>query len=440
MLVATLGLAGMTFFGAINPALLLIFTAILGLGTALCQPAWSATTPELVPQKLVSGAVTLQGLSINLARAIGPALGGLLIASIGTWAAFALNAVSFIGILIVLIWWKPQERESKLPAEGVLEAMALGLRHIRHSTPMRRVLFRALAFVLPGSALWALLPLFARNTLSLSAGGYGALLGIVGVGAISGVFVLPPLRKKLGAGGLIAAASLVMAAALTVLGFVRNPYVIFPLMLPVGFAWLAVLSTLNSAAQSAVPNWVRARALSVYLIIFFGGMAIGAPLWGSVASFVGTVGSFPIAGISLAVLSVLAMRVSLPEISAEFHQKSKHWEQLAPITFESNRQRKAVIQITYHVSEKHIVDFISRAKELRESRLRSGAVSWEMLRHTDSENQFVEVFTVPSWVAHQRQHERVSHNDLEIQDEIHGLLQNGSRPIVEHFLKEPIRR
>ncbi len=440
MLIATLGLTAMTFYGAVSPALLLIFTAILGFGTALCQPAWSATTPEIVPQNLVSGAVTLQGLAINLARAVGPAIGGLLIAGIGTWAAFALNAFSFIGIIIVLLWWKPEARESKLPAEGVLEAMALGLRHIKHSKPIKQVLARALIFILPGSALWALMPLFARKTLALSAGGYGALLGVVGLGAIIGVFFVPILRKMLGAGGLIAVGSLVMAGVLATLGYVRNPYLVFPLMLPIGFAWLAVLSTLNSCAQSAVPNWVWARALAVYLIIFFGGMAIGAPLWGTVASFVGTAASFPIAGAVLTVLSLIGLRISLPPISPEFHRKSNHWEQLTPISRDIDQGRNAVVQITYLVPPDSVANFLSKSDDLRESRLSSGAIRWEMMRHTHDDERFVELFTVASWEAHQRQHERVSQHDHEIQKEIQDCLRPGTKPSVDHFLIERIGR
>ena len=440
MLIATLGLTAMTFSGAINPALLLAFTAVLGFGTALCQPAWSATTPEIVPPELVPGAVTLQGLAINVARAVGPAIGGLLIASIGTWAAFGLNAVSFVGIIIVLLWWKPEPRESKLAAEGVLEAMGLGLRYIRHSKPIQRVLSRALMFIVPGSALWALMPLFARKTLSLSAGGYGALLGVVGLGAVIGVFFVPTLRKKLGASGMIAVASLVMAVVLAIFGYVRNPYVVFPLMLPVGFAWLTVLSTLNSCAQSAVPNWVRARALAVYLIIFFGGMAVGAPLWGTVASFVGTAASFPIAGVTLAVLSLLSLGISLPPISPEFHKKSNHWEHLTPISRETGAGRKAVVQVTYIVSPERVADFILKSAELRESRLSSGAVRWEMLRHTTDDDRFVEVFTVPSWEAHQQQHERVSKHDEEIQNEINESLKPGTKPVVDHFLSKKIEK
>src|SRR5947207_3436712 len=256
----------------------------MGLGNALNAPAWQATTPDLVPREELAAAVALGGISVNVARAVGPALGGLLVAALGPGWVFLLNAASFLGVVVVLARWQHEVPRSRLPPEDVPGAMRAGVRYVRHSAPFRAVLARTAAFVVPASALWALLPLFARRGLGLSATGYGLLLGCLGAGAIVGAAFLPRLRERLTSDRLVLAGTAVFAAVSAVVALARVPLIAGGGLFIGGMAWMGAMSTLSVAAQNAVPAWVRARALAVGLLAVQGSMALGSLLWGVVAT------------------------------------------------------------------------------------------------------------------------------------------------------------
>jgi MFS family permease len=276
---ATLGVC--TLLHLTGPWTLLALTFAIGLGNALNAPAWAATTPELVPPEQLPAAVALSSISINVARAVGPALGGFLVAALGTGWVFLLNATSFLGVVTVLVRWRREVHvSSRLPPEDVPGAMRAGMRYVRHSAPLRAVLLRTAVFVVPASALWALLPLLARRDLGLSATGYGLLLGCLGVGAIAGAFALPRLRARVTSDRLVFLASLAFAGASWSVGRVGSPVLDGVVLLGGGVAWIAAMSTLNVSAQNAVPAWVRARALAVGLLVVQGGLALGGLLWG----------------------------------------------------------------------------------------------------------------------------------------------------------------
>src|SRR3954471_12726247 len=287
MLLVAVALAAVTFAGQMTPWLLLGMTFLLGLGSALNSPAWQATTPELVPREEVPAAVALGGVSMNVARAVGPALGGLLVAAAGPGATFLLNALSFLGVLFVVAQWRRPEEPSALPAERLLGAMRSGLRFVRHAPPFRAVLIRAIAFVVGSSSLLALLPVLMKQDTSLGPAHYGILLGCFGAGAVISVVLLPKLLRGLDADRTVTVGTIALAALTLAVAWL--PY--YPLwcvfLVIAGAAWLASLTRLNSSAQAAVPRWVRARALAVYLLVFFGGMAVGSVLWGFVADQAG---------------------------------------------------------------------------------------------------------------------------------------------------------
>jgi MFS family permease len=295
MAVTGIALTVLTFAGQMPPALLLTFTFVLGSGSVISLPAYQSLIPELVPRTQLAAASTLGSISVNLARAIGPAIAGVLIARIGVGAVFAINAATFLAYGIVVVAWHPQVETSTQLPERFVSALRAGGRYVRYSPVMRRMLLRTSLFLVPGSALWAILPVVATQRLHMSAGGYGLLLGALGVGAVAGSFLLPRLRTRLSPNRLLVAASLVYAAVMVVIVLLPNPVLAVLVLLPAGLAWIAVLSTMNASLQLFLPQWVRARGLSVYLTVLFGSQALGAVLWGFVAEPKGVVPAYLIA-------------------------------------------------------------------------------------------------------------------------------------------------
>ena len=280
MTVTAVALTALTFAGQMPPALLLTFTFVLGTGSVISLPAYQSLIPELVPRRQVAAASTLGSISVNLARAVGPAIAGVLIARIGVGAVFAINAATFLAYCIVVVAWHPKVDASTQLPERFASALRAGGRYVRYAPVVRRMLLRTSLFLVPGSALWALLPLVATQRLNMGASGYGLLLGALGVGAVAGSFLLPPLRAKLSANRLLLAASLVYGAIMAAIVLIPTAVIAVLLLLPAGLAWMAVLSTMNASLQLFLPEWVRGRGLSVYLTVLFGSQAIGAVVWG----------------------------------------------------------------------------------------------------------------------------------------------------------------
>lgn len=433
MLLAAAVLAATTFTGATGPLLLLLGTFALGVGTAIAAPAWASLTPELVSRARLPAAIALQSLAVNLARSVGPALGGFLVAAWSPAAAFALNALSFVGVLLVLARWKRPRPAETLPRESFAGAVRAGMRYALHAPPLRIVLLRAAAFIVPASALWALLPSLARFELGIDAASYGVLLGAFGIGAVLGALLLPRWRKKLSGHRLVQIAGLVYGAALCGLAELRA---FFPLALAMGAAggaWLSTLSTLNVAAQTCVHDWVRARALSLYGLVFFGALALGSSGWGALAEFLGLAGSLRCAA-ALAFLGVaLSLRVKLAPVPPSTLAPSRHWP-MPSLDFEPHAQDGPVeITLEYRVSQEHRETFLALLDERRSLRLREGAFSWRMLRDLEDDELFVERFEVPSWAEHLRQHARTTADDRELQERIEALLA-GQKPRVRHRL------
>jgi len=436
MLLAAAGLALLTFSGQTGPILLLVFTVAIGIGTAFNAPAWQAIAPEIVPREELPSAVALNSAGINLARAVGPALGGVVVAQFGPQAAFGLNALSFIGIIIVLYCWKREKSASTLPPEQIFAAMVAGLRYARYVTGFRSVLGRAFCFVFPASALWALLPLLARQELGMSASGYGVLLGGVGLGAVTGALFLPRLRKKIAVDRLTTGATLVYALVLLALAMVRNIPLLFIVMLVSGAMWITMLTALNVSAQSVAAGWVRARVLSVYLIIFFGSMAIGSIIWGALANAVTMTPVFVIAA-AVAFIGTIANRW-LPLSSTEGIDLSPslHWPTPNFETPTDGDKGLALVTVEYRIDPHEEENFRSVMRLLRASRLRDGAIQWHLFNDPEVHGRYLEVFMVGSWIDHLRQHERVTKSDREIQDKIRVLLRDNTEPLVSHFIAE----
>src|SRR5882724_2962911 len=287
MLGAAALLALLAFIDLMTPTTLLVLTFALGVGVAMNTPTWQAITPELVPPSELTRAVALNALPINIGRAIGPAIGGVLVAAAGPALVFALNAASFVAVLAVVYRWRREAPPAVLPAERVIGATRAGIRYARHAPPLVAVLVRTGVFIVCGSAFWSLLPVIARRDLGLDALGYGALLGCFGFGAIVGAACLPRVKSRLTVDAVVCLATMCFALVSALTALWRFIPGLGVAMMLGGVAWIAMMGSLNGAAQTAVPAWVRARALGIYLLVFQGGLGLGSALWGFVAEHIG---------------------------------------------------------------------------------------------------------------------------------------------------------
>ena len=435
MLAVALVMFAVVWAGAMSATLLLVLIALLGVGTALTLSALSAIIPELVPRSQLSSAVTLNGVTVNVARALGPAIGGLLVAAVGPAATFGLNALSFVGMLVVLSLWRRPVSGGTLPPEDVVGAMRVGLRYVRHAPAMRAVLARVAGFAFPASAIFALLPVLARIEMGVDAAQYGILLGSLGAGAIAGAVGLPRLRRLLPIDRLAAAGGLLFAGVLGILVVTRNVLLVGAAAFLGGFAWIAVLATFNVAAQTAAPAWVRARALAVYLLVFFGGYALGAFAWGALASRIGLSDAFAVAGGVLLVTTVASGRYRLSPHASLDLSPSLHWpEPILRGYGPEDIARPAKVTVEYRIDPSRTAEFLEAIRDQRRMRLRDGALRWDLAADAAEPGRFVESYDVESWTEHLRQHERVTVNDRKVEERVQRFHLGPEALRVRHFL------
>lgn len=435
MAVVALSLSFLTYAGWITAPLLLLMTFFMGIGTALTMPAWSALTPELVPKSDLPAAISLSSVGINVARALGPAFAGILISVIGPWATFGLNALSFFGIIAVLFSWKREPQQSVMPAERLFGAIRIGWRFAKSSRDLQMVLLRTAAFFIGASAGMSLLPLLVRAELNGTANQFGVLLGAVGVGAVIGAIFLPKVRRLLAVNKLVAFASLLYALVLFLLAWTPNFFLLIPVMLVSGAAWIAVLSSLQIAAQTSVPNWVRARALAVYILVFFGSMAIGGAFWGWFASVLSIPLSLSLASLVMVVGVLVGTKAMLPVVEAEDLAPSLHWPQPL-LSDEADAQRGPVmVLIEYQVLAADTEAFKMAMGEVRDMRHRNGSFSWQLMQDSQNPGGWIEMFFDESWHDHLRHHNRVTRAELKVESAARRF-QTDEIPIqVRHFLK-----
>ncbi|CAN5199388.1 MFS transporter [soil metagenome] len=412
---------------------LIALTFVGGIGGALMGPTWQAIVPELVPRADLKNAVALNSLGINIARAIGPAAGGLLLAAFGASMAYGADVTSYFFVIAALIWWKRPNTIDTGLSEQFFGAFRAGFRYARASRELHVVLLRAAVFFLFASSVWALLPLVARKMLHGSAGFYGVLLGAVGAGAIVGAVVLPRLRKRLNADGLVLMASVISAVVMAGLATAPPQWVAVLLMLLLGTGWITALTTLNGVAQAVLPNWVRGRGLAIYLTIFHSAMAAGSLGWGLIAQEAGVPLTLLIGAVGLVIVSLVFHRIALPSGEADL-QASNHWPE--PLTIEpvAHDRGPVMVQVEYRIRKQDLPAFLQALKHLSQERRRDGAYAWGITEHTSEPERVMEWFLVESWAEHLRQHQRVSHADADLQNEAVRFHIGPERPVVHHFL------
>ena len=408
-------LAGLTYAGMIDAAGLIALTFAIGMGSAMYQPAWGATVPEVVPRADLVQAIALNGIGFNLARALGPALGGVLVLFGGPSLAFLLFALSFVVGIATLLAWKRTAARSSLPREHLIGAMKAGMRFVQHTPAMRAAMMRAIAYFLPSAAPWALLPLVVREQLGLGAGSFGLLLGMMGVGGVTSGMLLPMLRGRAGRGTTVFGASLLSCAGMACIA-ASTHWVLAGLgMLLFGLGWVAAASTAQASAQLVSPPWVRARALAIYQLAFNGALAAGSLLWGSLgagfglrpamacAAVVMAVCAFAVRGYSLDYTPALSESVPAPPVPEAPDPE------LAP---QLPQSRGRILEtMRYRVTPADRDTFLSAMAEVQHVRGRAGVLVWRLYEDVAHPDGWMEVWAVQNWTDHLREQNRLSDSD-----------------------------
>jgi len=429
----SLSLLVLAKLGLLSVTALVVLTFLGGIGAALMGPTWQSIVPELVSRADLKSAVALNSLGINISRSIGPAVGGLLLASFGAALTYGADVLSYLFVIAALLWWRrPATADSALP-EHLLGAFRAGIRFTRASRELHVVLVRAAVFFLFSSAVWALLPLVARQMLGGSAGFYGVLLGAVGAGAIAGAVTMPPLRAKLGADGLMLLASLLAAGVMAALSLAPPQWLAVLLLLVLGVGWIIALTSLNGVAQSILPNWVRGRGLAVYLTVFNGAMAAGSVGWGLVAQQIGLPMTLLAGAAGLVAVAAAFHRVKLPAGEADL-QPSRHWPEPLLAQPVAHDRGPVLVQVEYRVRKEDQPAFAQVMQRLSLERRRDGAYAWGLTHDASDPERLLEWFFVESWAEHLRQHARVSQADAALQAEAARYHAGPLPPQVRHYL------
>jgi MFS family permease len=441
MLATVAILSALTMFGIISPATLLVLTFLLNIGSAMNNPAWQAIVPELVPRSELPDAIALNSAGFNLARAVGPALGGLTVAAFSSPAAgaavvFLLNSASFLAVIFVLYTWKRTPLfKSALPSERMFGSMRSGVRYVRHSPPLRAILLRAFLFTGFASAVWALLAVVAQQDLQTGAMGYGVLNGCLGAGAVIGAALLPRVRRTLPAEWMLAGTGLIFTGTLASLALTHSVPLIVVGLVAAGCAWTTTTSTLNIAVQTSVPDWVQARALGTYQMVFAGGMAGGSALWGLIAEHFTNQTALLAAATGMLIAVPIARRFPLlrgtpPDLSPYQVARTQPETvlQLEP------EQGPVLIMIEYRIRLTEKSDFTRAMHEARAIRMRDGAIRWGIFQDTAQPERFVETFVMESWLEFLRARERMTADDRLIRDRVRSFHQGVGEPHVSRMI------
>jgi len=433
-----LALAVLTTLGLVTPFWLLVFTVCVGFLFAAANPTYQAIVQELVPREQLRPAIALNGSAVNVARAIGPAIAGLLIGATGVAPVFALNALSFLLVVVALLQWRRHPTTSLAPAERLIGAMRAGFRYTRVALEFRAVLVRTVLFALPTSAIWALLPLVARARLGyMGAFGYGALVGMLGVGSSIAVVILPTLVSRVSVDHLIVLASLVFGVMLLTLVFATSPIPLLLVMFVAGLAWLSAVSSLNAATQHRLPEWVRARGLAVYGLAFQGSLAAGSAVWGIVADATSLSVSLAVAGTATIVGGVLGLTCRLATGEKLDVHPAALWPEPHLLRIPQMEEGPVLVEITYRVDGQNVNSFLSAAGSLRQLRLRDGGTRWMLFEDPAEPGLFIETFLVESWAEHLRQHARATESDRNIQEHVLRFQIEDEPVKVRHLIARP---
>lgn len=429
---ALLSLLG--FLGWITPWWLLGITFAIGTGQAFYGPAWQASVGEMVPREEVPAAIALNSVNFNIARSAGPALGGVLVGLAGAEAAFLFNTLSYLAVIAVYFTWKRSVPTSRLPRERMGGAVVAGLRYVGQSPEIQNVLVRSLFFGLAASAIMALLPVIAIQQIRGGPFTYGVLLGAMGLGAVAAAMLVARLREKMRGEGLASLGSAFLALACLVLGLTSWMPAAFAAMFATGLAWMMTFSVFNTTVQLCAPNWVKARALAIYQTTAFGGMAIGAWMWGELATAHSTSVALLGASIVMAIGLLLRHRYHLPETeSIDVRPAESAPEPNVAIPFD-RFHTPVRVAVEYTVAPEKAEDFMIAMRDVRRIRKRNGATRWRLWHDVEHPERWVEVFELPSWIDHLRLYDRATMADRRVMARARAFHHGEAPPKATRFI------
>lgn len=431
----TVGILGLlTVLQVVSPEILLLFTFLAGLGTALAAPVWEALIPEVTPRQDLPEALTLYGSGIDLARAIGPVLAGVIVAVLGPAAVFGINAVLGLYLIFALGRVARPTPDPDLMPERVVGALRAGIRYVRHAPPLQVVLLRTAVFMICGSGLWALLPALARFDIGINSGEYGLLFGVMGLGSILATLLLPGLNQKFSRDQLVLLATVFYALILVGLSISRNLLLLCLLMAALGVNWTVLMASFSVAVQIVVPDWVRARSLSFFQLILQGSMAVGALVWGAVASQIGTPQTLTLTALCLGVSLLVALPLRFR--AGEQLQLDPAHQPFHPTLVVDPKpdDGPVLIMLEYDIQISQIEAFVKIIQPLRLSRERDGASRWDLWQDIAIPGRFVECFIVESWAEHYRQFLRFTLSDQALEHQVRALLHEGNLPTARFFI------
>ncbi|MFT4346798.1 MFS transporter [Bartonella ancashensis] len=414
MMFISINLTILSYMNLVTPWLLLCFTFLIGCGSAFYNPAWQATMGDIVSKENISAAVSLNSVGFNLMRSIGPAIGGVIVATLGGFAAFLLNAISYIPLIITLFLWKPNYRHDALPREKLLGAVADGLRYVALSPNLLSIMTRALFFGIGAISILALLPIVARDILGGGALLYGTLLGCFGIGAIIAGVINAHVRHYCSSETIIASAFIGLSFSCLVLAMSHSVVLSHLVLFPAGLCWVLALSLFNTSVQLSIPRWVVARALSLYQTASFGGMAVGSAVWGVLADAYSPTAALNICALFLifgAALGVKFKIQEIPQIDLDPLDQFREPELLLNLKAQSG---PIMIMIHYQIDEHDLEEFLEVMTRRRHIRRRDGARQWVLLRDLERPECWTEAYHVPTWVDYLRHNHRCTKADAEV--------------------------
>ncbi len=435
MLLVSVVLAVAAYTGWLAPWSLLAMTFLLGCGAALNAPAWQASIGEQVPRKDLHSAVVLNGLSFNVARSLGPAIGGAIVAAANVAATFAVNAVCYIGLIAELIRWRPRPRERLFPREPLGTAMMSGLRYVSMSPSILVVLLRVFGFSIAGSSIWALMPIVARDGVHGGPLSYGLLLCAFGLGAVGGALLSARLRHRLGNEVMVRCATLAYAVATGTVGLVDNLPLAMFVMLFAGGGWVLAMSTFSATVQMSAPRWVVARSMAIYQTMMFAGMALGAWGWGSLATSHGVRVAMVSSGAATLAATLLGLRLRLGEPAREDLDPHRGISDPEVGIEIEPRSGPVVTVIDYRIDPARAADFVEAMAERRRVRVRDGARDWMLLQDIADPTRWTERFYSPTWADYLRTRKRLTIADIAITERAHAM--TVEPPVVRHMLERP---
>jgi len=400
--------------GVMTPPLLLALTFANGIGLAMRWPVFSAIVPELVPRGQLPAALALNGVSMNASRIIGPLVAGALIASAGTAYVFVLNALLSLAAGFVIMRWRREHVPSPLGRERLVSAMRVGVQFVGQSSRLRAVLVQIALFFFHSTALLALLPLVARRLRGGDAGTYTLLLASMGAGAIVAALFLPRLRQMMNRNTLVLRSVMLQSVSMALMALAPNAWLAVPAMVLNGMSWITCANSLSVSAQLALPDWVRARGMSMYQMAIMGASALGAALWGQVATLTDVPVALLAAAASGTVTMLLAQRWMRDHGIEEDLTPSREFK--APVAHAPPGAGRIVVTIEYLIEPARAEDFRHVMQESRRSRLRQGALEWELLRDVHQPGRFLEQIVDESWTEHLRRFDRVTASDVALRE------------------------